>query len=87
LYFNHFKHAADVVKEGCGLVNCGLQIADFGLIEKDNKVSGCGVQVEPLKERFALGALRSRSVPSELEAFLPQAQRSSSETLIKRSAH
>jgi len=39
-----------------------------------------------LKERFALGALRSRSVPSELEAFLPSEQRSSSETLIKRSA-
>jgi len=44
------------------------------------------VRVAPLKERFALGALRLRSVPLEREAFLPQAQRSSSETLIKRSA-
>jgi alanine racemase len=44
------------------------------------------VRGAPLKERFALGALHSRSVPPELAAFLPQAQRSSSETLIKRSA-
>ena len=48
-----------------------------------SKIGGCDA---PLKERFALGALRLRSVPSELEDFLPQAQRSSSETLIKRSA-
>jgi len=45
-----------------------------------------GLRGMPLKERFALRALRSRSVPSELEAFLPQAQLSSSETLIKRSS-
>jgi len=45
-----------------------------------------GARRAPLKERFALGALRLRSVPPELEAFLPQAERSSSETLIKRSA-
>ena len=43
-------------------------------------------RIAPLKERYALGALRLRSVPSELKAFLPQAQRSSSETLLKRSA-
>jgi hypothetical protein len=35
------------------------------------------VRVTDLEERFALGALRLRSVPSELKAFLPQAQRSS----------
>jgi hypothetical protein len=28
-------------------------------------------RIAPLKERFALGVLRLRSVPSELEAFLP----------------
>jgi len=37
---------------------------------------GCGLRGERLKARFALGALRLRSVPAELEAFLPQAQRS-----------
>jgi len=49
--------------------------------------AGNGVQGAPLKERFALGALRLRSVPSELAVFLLQAQRSASETLIKRSTH
>ena len=57
-----------------------FRVAGYGL-----RVTGYGVRDAPLKERFALGALRSRSVSSELENFLPQAQRSSSETLIKRS--
>ena len=34
------------------------------------------LRVAPVKERFALGVLRLMSVPSELEAFFPQAQRS-----------
>jgi len=60
------------------------------------RVAGCGLRGAPLEERFALGALRSRSVALELEAFLPsrrkdgifdkrsalQVKRSSSATLL-----
>jgi hypothetical protein len=34
------------------------------------RVSRCGERGAPLKERYALGALRLMSVPSELKAFL-----------------
>jgi len=68
---------------GCGVRDVGCGVRDVGCGVRD---VGCGVRVMPLKERFALRALRLRSVPSELETYLPQAQRSSSETLIKRSA-
>jgi hypothetical protein len=47
--------------------------------------SGCRMRRVLLKERFALRSLRSRNVPSKLEAFFPQAQGYSSETLMKRS--
>ena len=64
----------------------GHGIADIVSCHSRQDLAGCALPEEPLKERFALGALRLRSVPSELEAFLHQAQRSSSETLIERSA-
>jgi len=37
--------------------------------------AGCGEGL-PQKERFAIGALRLRSVPSELETFLPPRRKS-----------
>jgi hypothetical protein len=69
----------------------GFYVTSYELRGTGYRLRGMGCFVAsyalyPLKKRFALGALPLKSVPSELETFLPQGQRSSSETLIKRSA-